>query len=185
MIGMRRLRGSVKLENGGAGERGLTVVVTRGGTEIAEGSVSPDGKFELEIPEAADLAVTIIGLARVVRRPLEATRGEWLDLGEVELPFLEFPAGIDGQAWDALDERPVRDGVAELRLRRDLMASRQLESDGWFSFEVMRKRLLTAGAYRVFIKAPGYRSAECVVEVTDDMTSYRLGRIELGRARSL
>jgi hypothetical protein len=185
MAGTRRLSGWVKLQDGRAGERELTVLVTRSGTEIAEMVVPPGGAFDLEVPEAADLSVIIIGQGRLVRRPLEETRGERLDLGEVELPFLEFPAGIDGQAWDAFDEGPVRDGVAELRLRRDVIASRRLESDGWFSFEVTRTRLLTAGAYRVVIKAPGYKRAECVVEVTDDLTSYRLGRIELARARSL
>jgi hypothetical protein len=180
----RRLRGTVKLANGGAGDRELTLLVTHGGTDIAETVVRPGGKFDLEIPEAADLSLTIIGQGRVVRRALGTTRGAGLDLGELELSFLEFPAGIDGQAWDAFDERPVRDGVAELRLRRDVIASRRLESDGWFSFELTRKRLLTAGTYRVVVAAPGYERADCAVDVTDETTSYRLGRIELARART-
>jgi hypothetical protein len=185
MAGTRRLRGSVRVANGGAGERGLTVLVSRGETDVAETVIPPGGKFDLEIPEAADISLTVIGQGRVVRRALAATPGASLDLGELELPFLEFPAGIDGQAWDAFDERPVRDGVVELRLRGDVIASRRLESDGWFSFDVMRKRLLTAGTYRVVVKAPGYDRAECVVEVTVDTTSYRLGRIELTRTGSV
>jgi hypothetical protein len=184
MPGPRRLRGSVRLSDAGPRERELTLLVTRGGTGVAEAKVSPGEKFDVEIPGDADLVVTIIGQGRVIRRPLAATSERQVDLGELELPFLEFPAGIDGQAWDAFDDRAVRAGVVELCLRRDVIASRRLESDGWFSFEATRERLIAAGPYRVVIKAPGYQRAECIVEVTGDMTSYRLGRIELTRKRT-
>ena len=185
MAGTRRLQGSVKPGDGEAGRRRPEVFVTRRGAVIAEAPVGRDGTFDLDIPAGKGLAVTIIGQGgRVLRRPLGATRGSRVDLGDVELPFLEFPPGIDGQAWDERSDRPVMNGVAELRLRKELVASRELESNGTFSFELTRKRLLTPGAYHVVIEAPGYRRARRAVAVTDDVTSYRLGRIELTSAKN-
>jgi hypothetical protein len=159
--------------------------VTRRSSVVAEAPVSPDGTFELEIPTGKGLVVTIIGPAnRVVRRPLGVSQTMRVDLGEVELPFLEFPPGIDGQVWDDREDRPVMNGVAELRRQTKVIARRELESNGTFSFELSRNRLLTPGSYQVVIEAPGFRRAKCAVEVTNDATSHRLGRIELTPARN-
>jgi hypothetical protein len=180
-----RLQGLVTVPGRSSRAAQPSVIVTQGASVISESRVSANGTFDVEIPEKTALTVTIIGEGRVIRRSFRATRGTRIDLGEVELPFLEFSAGIDGQAWDALEDRAVLDGVARLLDQgRDVIASRQLESDGWFTFELTRKTLLTPGVYHVVIEAPGYERVEIEVEVTDDVTSYRLGRIDLMRTGS-
>jgi len=163
----------------------LTVLVTSGESVIADSHISTDGTFDLEIPEADDLVVTIFGQNGVLRRCLGTIRGGRVDLGAVEVPFLEFPPGIDGQAWDPTRDRPVMRGVADLRLRGTLLASRSLESGGEFIFTLTRRRLLLPGTYEIGVTAPGYRRARCSVDVTDNVTSYRLGQVELTPTKHL
>jgi hypothetical protein len=160
------------------------VLVTSGASVVAAAPVSADGAFEIRIPTGRDLVLTVIGQdRRVLRRPLTALRGDRVDLGDLELPVAEFTPGMAGQAWDAQEERHVTGGEAILRRGRSVLARERLDADGQFSFELSEGTPLTAGAYQVAVEVPGYAPARTAVAVSNDETSYRLGRVELTRRR--
>ena len=175
-----RLRGRVKPSRTDAGGRATTVLVMRGQSRLAEGPVSKSGRFEVRIPATRNVVVTILGEdGRVMRRRLTSIRGDGMDLGDLELPVAEFPAGIAGQAWDARDDRPVTGGRAMLRLDEAEIASERLDSNGSFAFELSLQNPMPAGTYHVIVEVPGYRRTDRVVDVTDDVTSYRMGHVEV------
>lgn len=176
----RQLRGIVKPLAGDSGGRAAKIIVTRGGSLVAEARAGRGGAFRLAVPDAPDLVVTIIGQdRRVLRRRVKARRGGQLDLGNLKLPVEEFAPGIAGQAWDAEEDRPVTGGRATLRRDDAVVATVPLDGNGAFAIELTEHTLLLAGTYTLSVEAGGCRSAERTIAVTDDVTSYRLGRIEL------
>ena len=180
MAADRQLRGIVKPLAGDSGGRAAKIVVTRGGSLVAEARAGRGGAFRLAVPDAPDLVVTIIGQdRRVLRRRVRVHRGKQLDLGSLKLPVEEFPPGIAGQAWDAAEDRPIGGGSATLRHDGAVVATVRLDSHGAFAIELTEHTLLLAGTYYLTVDVAGYGSVERTIKVTDDVTSYRLGRIEL------
>lgn len=176
----RYLRGVVKPPAGDAGGGATRVIVTRAGSLVAEAPVGPDGAFRVAVPDVPDLVVTVIGLdCRVLRRRIEAGGAGQLNFGSLELPVAEFPPGVFAQAWDAADEHPVTGGRATLRREGAIVATAPLDGNGEFAIELTERTLLPAGTYRLAVEVPGYKPAERTIEVTDDVTSYRIGRVEL------
>jgi hypothetical protein len=176
----RQLRGIVKPPAGDAGGGAASVIVTRAGSLVAEAPVGPDGAFRVVVPDAPDLVVTVIGLdRRVLRRRIGAGGTGRLNLGSIELPVAEFPPGVFAQAWDAAEEHPITGGRATLRREGTVVAIAPLDGNGEFAIELTERTLLPAGTYRLAVEAPGYRPAERTIEVADDVTSYRIGRVEL------
>jgi hypothetical protein len=183
MASRRQLRGRIRPVPKDASGGTAKVVVTRAGAPVAEAPVGPRGAFRLAIPDAPDLVVTVIGLdGRVLRRRLEPRGAKELSLGPLELPVAEFPPGIFGQAWDTEAERPLTGGRANLRHQGRVIASAPLDDNGVFAIELTEQVLLPAGTYHLTVEIPGYRPVERTLEVADDETSYRLGRIELAAA---
>lgn len=181
----RRLRGMVKPSAGDAGGGAAKVVVTRGESVVAAARVGRNGAFQAAIPDASDLVVTVFGIDnRVLRRRLKAGRAARLDLGSLRLPASEFPPGIFGQAWDAAGEHPVTGGCATLRHDDAVVAAVPLDGNGAFGIELTEFTLLPAGTYDLTLDVPGYEPAERTIIVTDEVTSYRIGRVELVAARS-
>ena len=105
-----------------------------------------------------------------------------VNLGRLDLPVSEFPPGVFGQAWDAAEEHPITGGQATLRRERAVVATAPLDDDGQFAIELTERNLLPAGTYRLAVDAPGYRPGERTIEVVEEVTSYRIGRIELAAA---
>ena len=176
----RLLRGIVKPLTGDSGGRAVKIIVTRGGALVAEARSGRGGAFRLAVPDARDLVLTIIGQdRRVLRRRVRPRRSGQLDLGNLRLPVEEFAPGIAGQAWDLAEDRPVTGGRATLRRDGTVVATAPLDGSGGFAIELTEHTLLLAGTYSLTVAAAGYRSARRTIEVTDDVTSYRLGRIEL------
>jgi hypothetical protein len=176
----RRLQGTVKSPAGDASARASKVIVTRGGSLVAQARVGRDGAFRVAVPDAPDLVVTVFGLDnRVLRRRIKAGRTGRLDLGSLKLVATEFPPGIFGQAWDAVGEHPVTGGRATLQREEAVIATTPLDDNGAFAIELTENTLLLAGTYHLTVDVPGYAPAERTIKVTDDVTSYRIGRIEL------
>lgn len=179
----RTLRGTVRPSVNDAGGLATRVVVTRGESVVAEAPVRPDGGFAVQIPEVPGLVITLIGRdGRALRSRLGGASKADVDLGEVGLAAEEFPAGIAGQAWDVLDDRPVAGGMAQLVRHDAVIAAERLDSSGQFAFELGENNPLPAGTYRVVVEATGYLPGERVVDVSDDVASYRIGRVELAPA---
>ncbi|HJT13695.1 MAG TPA: hypothetical protein VJ790_13830 [Dongiaceae bacterium] len=165
---------------GDSGGRAAKIIVTRGGSPVAEARAGRGGAFRLAVPDAPELVLTIIGEdRRVLRRRVKARRGGQLDLGNLKLPVEEFVPGIAGQAWDVAEDRPVPGGRATLRRDGTLVATAPIDGSGAFAIELTERTLLLAGTYHLIVEVAGYRSAKRTIEITDDVTSYRLGRIEL------
>lgn len=180
MAASRQLRGIVKPPPGDPGGRAVKIIVTRGGSLVAEARAGRGGAFRLAVPDTRDLVVTIIGQdRRVLRRRIRPRRSGKLDLGNIKMPVEEFAPGIAGQAWDLVEDRPVTGGRATLRREGTVVATAPLDSSGAFAIELTEHTLLLAGTYSLAVAATGYRSAKRTIEITDDVTSYRLGRIEL------
>jgi hypothetical protein len=180
MAPRRQLRGIVKPLAGDSGGRAAKIIVTRGGSPVAAARAGRGGAFRLAVPDAPDLVLTIIGQdRRVLRRRVKARRGGQLDLGNLNLPVEEFAPGIAGQAWDVAEDRPVAGGRATLRRDGTVVATAPVDGSGAFAIELTEHALLLAGTYHLIVEVAGYRSAKRTIEVTDDVTSYRLGRIEL------
>jgi len=180
MARTRQLRGIVKSLPGDAGGGAARVIVTRGGSLVAEARIGRDGMFRAAVPDAPDLVVTIFGVdGRVLRRRIRAGSAGRLNLGSIKLPPTEFPPGIFGQAWDATDERPVIGGRVKLRREEAVIATAPLDGNGGFAIELTERNLLLAGSYHLTVDVPGYRPAESTINVIDDVTSYRIGRVEL------
>lgn len=181
----RHVRGSVKPLPGDTGGGAARVVVTRGGSVVAAARVARNGSFQTAIPDAPDLVVTVFGRDnRVLRRRLKAGRAARLDLGSLKLPASEFPPGIFGQAWDAAAECPLTGGRATLRRDKAIVATVPLDGNGGFAIELTEQMLLPAGTYHLSVDVPGYAPAACTIIVTDEVTSYRIGRVELAAARA-
>jgi len=108
--------------------------------------------------------------------PEEAT----VDLGVIQLDPTEVPPGVTGQAWDTVRDTPIPQGRAELRSGARLVASDTIDGDGTFAVELSPSCLLLPGLYTLTVTAPGYRAGRRMFEVTVDVTSYLLGRVELG-----
>lgn len=180
MAPRRQVRGTVKPLAGDSGGRAAKIIVTRGGSPVAEARAGRGGAFRLAVPDAPELVLTIIGEdRRVLRRRVKARRGGQLDLGNLKLPVEEFVPGIAGQAWDVAEDRPVPGGRATLRRDGTLVATAPIDGSGAFAIELTERTLLLAGTYHLIVEVAGYRSAKRTIEITDDVTSYRLGRIEL------
>jgi len=170
----------VKPLAGDSGGRAAKIIVTRGGSPVAEARAGRGGAFRLAVPDAPDLVITIIGQdRRVLRRRVKLRRSGQLDLGSLKLPVEEFAPGIAGQAWDVAKDRPVSGGRATLRRDGTVVATVPLDSSGAFAIELTEHTLLLAGTYYLTVEVAGYGLAERTVKITDDVTSYRLGRIEL------
>lgn len=180
MTGGRLLTGRVRAREADPGARATRVLVTAGDEVLAAVPVDQDGRFELTVPRRAGLVLTVIGLdGRVVRRPLGAGARSTVSMRDLDLAAAEFPAGIAGQAWDAVDDRPVTGGEARLLRPRIGPLTRLLDAAGWFSFELSAENPLTPGIYRVQVEAPGFEPSERSVQVTTEITSYRIGHVEL------
>ena len=180
MASTLNLRGTVKAPTDDLGGRPTRVVVTRGGSVIAESPVDPDGGIDVSVPAGDDVLITIIGQdGRVLRRRLEAGRRAVVDIGSLEMAATEFPAGISGQAWNAADDQPLTGGSVTLRLDDAVVGSSRLNASGEFTFELTEFTPLPPGQYRVVVEVPGYRAGERSVDVAGEVTSYRLGRVEL------
>lgn len=176
----RLLAGRVRARAADPGGRATRALVTAGDEVLAAVPVDQDGRFEVTVPRRAGLVLTIIGLdGRVVRRPLGAGARPTVSMRDLDLAAAEFPAGIAGQAWDAVGDRPVTGGEARLLRPRRGPLTRLLDAAGWFSFELSAENPLTPGVYRVQIEAPGYDPSERSVHVTTEVTSYRIGHVEL------
>jgi hypothetical protein len=93
----------------------------------------------------------------------------------------EFPPGVSGKAWDTYDDKPAVGGVATLRRGSVTVGTDRIDSNGDFAIEMTADRLLPGGTYQLVVEVPGYKPGEQVVEVGDDVTSYRVGRVDLSR----
>lgn len=147
---------------------------------MGEVPVGADGGFEVRVPPGEDLVVTVLGEDhRALRLRPDVSGGELVDLGDIEVPVAEFPPGVSGKAWDLHADRPVTGGSATLRRGDVVVGTERIDSDGDFSIEMTGDRLLTAGTYQLVVEVPGYEPCERRIEVTDEVTSYRIGRVEL------
>ena len=155
------------------------MVVTSGTSIVGDAPVGADGGFTLRVPGGEEVVVTVIGQDRRVLRLRPDAKGESIDLGELEIPVAEFPPGVSGKAWDVQEDRPVVVGVATLRYSNDIVGTDRLDSSGDFAIEMSPDRLLLQGTYQLAIDAPGYESRELSVDVSEGITSYRVGRVDV------
>jgi len=95
----RRLQGTVKSPAGDASARASKVIVTRGGSLVAQARVGRDGAFRVAVPDEPDLVVTVFGLDnRVLRRRIkdEPERTDNPDQLRLSFPSL---AEVPSQDW--------------------------------------------------------------------------------------
>jgi hypothetical protein len=178
-----RLRGRVRRVDGDATPAAVRVVVTSSGSVVGDMQVDADGRFDLVVPPRGDLVVTMLGQdRRALRLRPDVSGGELVDLGELDVPVAEFPPGVSGQAWDLYRDRPAVGGVATLRRGEEVVGADRIDINGEFAIEMTANHLLQDGTYQLVVEAPGYQPCERRVQVTDDITSYRIGRVELTAA---
>jgi hypothetical protein len=147
---------------------------------VGKTTVEANGSFELSVPPGEDLVVTVLGEDhRAFRMRANVSGREQVDLGDIDAPATEFPPGVSGKAWDLHADGPVTQGSVTLRRGDAVVGSDRINGDGDFSIEMTADRLLTGGTYQLVVEAPGYERAVRLIELSDELTSHRLGRVEL------
>lgn len=183
MSGMVTIRGTVRDESVDAPIEAGRICLTRGDTAVARSGIAADGAFELvagPLPEGVYLALVLAHGLGGWRRTLEVAGSALdLDLGELVLRSSEHPPGIRGQAWDVLADRPVLGGQMALLRGDERLDSAPLDVDGWFVFDLTCRRPLPPGVYALVPDARGYVDRATLLTVTDAVTAYQLGRIDL------
>lgn len=152
--------------------------------EAAVVAAGADGRIRVDASQMAGRVVTVIGEdGRALRLTAdEAARHD--DLAAVDLPATEYPAGISGQGWDAVEERPVAPGAASLRQDAEELAAEPFAADGSFAFPMSASLPLNPGRYELVVRAPGYAPSSRAIEIAGTATSWRLGRVPLARERA-
>lgn len=101
-------------------------------------------------------------------------------LASVTADFVaEYPEGVSGQVWDQASDGPVHVGRIELRIGDEPVASADIGPDGTFGIETGPDRPLAPGLYELVVQVPGLVPARRQVELTPDVPSCRVGRIDL------
>lgn len=157
-----------------------TVLITKGHTLVADTRADEFGELSSGVPMRRGLLVTVIGGdGSAVRQSLDSTAPGDVIRGPKDVPTSEFPAGIAGQVWDATANTPVTRGVVTLSRNRVTLATRELDSRGWFAFELTRALPLTPGRYLITTTAAGFRAHRTNLVISGTATSWRLDRIDL------
>ena len=110
-----------------------------------------------------------------------AEASKYDDLAAVKIPAAEYPAGISGQGWDTVEERPVAPGTAVLRQDGHQLAVQPFAADGSFTFANDGEASTESGPLRARGAGSGYAPSSRPVEIAGTTTSWRLGRINLAR----
>jgi len=151
----------------------------RGQNEAGVIAPAADGRIRLDAARLAGQVVTVIGVDGRALRLTSSEAANYDDLSAVNIPAVEYPAGISGQGWDTVEERPVAPGTAVLRHDGHELAVQPFAADGSFMFAMTVNLPLNPGRYEVGVQAPGYAPSSRPVEIAGTTTSWRLGRINL------
>jgi hypothetical protein len=82
----------------------------RGQNEAGVIAPAADGRIRLDAARLAGQVVTVIGVDGRALRLTSSEAANYDDLSAVNIPAVEYPAGISGQGWDTVEERPVAPG---------------------------------------------------------------------------
>lgn len=188
MSGVVTIRGTVRDGSIGAPIEAGRICLTRGDDAVARSGIAADGAFELVAGHLPDGGYQALVLAHGLggwRRTLEVAGAAMdLDLGDLVLRSSEHPAGIRGQAWDVLADRPVLGGRMALLRGDERLDSTPLDLDGWFVFDLTCRRPLPPGRYALVPDARGYADGPTPLVVTESVTVYQLGRVDLWPAEA-
>lgn len=170
-------------------ESGLPVTNAQVCLSIADqptGSTSTDsnGNFQLEAPAGVENLLTILAPGLEAWRRRLAQNESAVNLGRITMVASEYPSGILGQVWDVVRGVPLTRGRVRLRRGGETVRTEVLEIDGSFSIEMSSAFLLPPGSYELTFEVSGYGELSHPLEVSDLVTSYIIGRVELEPSES-